>query len=718
MKPILVALLSLCVLLAQPFKEEFSLDGEWHYHLQKLPQDREFVYDFDGNEPMMELPSNWYTRGINHAGVVWFEKSFSFRSLGQLSRDFIAFDGVDYICDVWINDHYVGSHIGYFQPFEFDISEYLEQGENRIKVRVNSPLENYPTAYSLHKTLLKGIFSHHDTRPGGAWNPIGQDRSSGGIWNSVKIASYKKYRLQDIKLTPLLSEKKALQVAFTLERPTRDASVFLRYKQQKAKEYITLRAKPLNFEGAVFESSFEVDAKSDNYNLEFNLSNAKLWSPHDRGFPHLYELTIDIGDYTHKEQFGLRSFTQDSNETFILNNQPYFIKGTNYISSQYLSQMDEKKFANDLRLMQEAHINSIRVHAHIEPKIFYDLCDKMGFLVWQDTNLQWGYDDSDAFHQEAIKQTIEMVDILYNHPSIFIWSMHNEPPWDSDWMQWKYPDYNATQNKALDQMLYDKVKAYDDFHLVKKFSSNTEHPWFGWYSGKYEDFKNPSKAKVVTEYGAQATTSLEVLKKFMPKKYLVPKGKKAQTQWEYHNFQFNWNKKNGITYKGDLEQFIVDSQTYQANLIKYASEQLRIQKYTTTTGIYQFMFNEGWPSMNWGVVDYYRNPKPAYEALKEAFAPLIVAGKRVDERLLEIYVVNDTLEVLEMLTLEIEVSSSESISTQKEVREIVIAKDVAQKITTVALDNDATVDMILRDSNGHILAKNHYDFIYKGGDTK
>ncbi|HID91587.1 TPA: glycoside hydrolase family 2, partial [Candidatus Peregrinibacteria bacterium] len=102
------------------------------------------------------------------------------------------------------------------------------------------------------------------------------------------------------------------------------------------------------------------------------------------------------------------------------------------------------------------HINTIRVHAHIEPKRFYKLCDELGFLVWQDYNLQWGYIDTEAFQKEAIRQAKEMVDMLYNHPSIYMWSMHNEPPWNSDWMKWKYPDYNTTINKKLDDILYAK----------------------------------------------------------------------------------------------------------------------------------------------------------------------------------------------------------------------------------------------------------------------
>ena len=730
MKRIVILLLFMTILHAQPFKLSTSLDGEWKYYPQKLPQAQDYIYTFDQSEPSMELPSNWYKHGLNHAGVMWFEKKFNSSDLPTSSRHFVEFLGVDYIADIWLNDTYLGSHVGYFQTFEFDISKHLEVGQNTLKVRVNSPLENYPTQHSLNKTILKGVFSHHDSRAGGAWDPIGQDRNSGGIWNNVQINSYQKYKLDNLKLTPQISEnEKALKVEFDLAKILRTSSSSLLHVSNSTRaSSVTLSAKPYNFEGDTFSKDFKLVSNETSQALEFNLTNAKLWSPHDRSFPHLYELTIKVGNYESTETFGLKTLTQDDNGTFFLNGTPYYIKGTNYISTQYLSEMDNKKFKKDLDLMKDAHINSVRVHAHVEPKAFYDLCDEMGFLVWQDTNLQWGYVDTKEFKAEALKNTKEMVDLLYNHPSIFMWSMHNEPPWDSDWMKWKYPDYDANQNKELDEMLYKEIKVYDPTRLIKMLSSNTEHPWFGWYSGKYQDFSKDSKAKVVSEYGAQAIVNVEVLKKFLPKKYLIPKGKKAKKAWEYHNFQFNWSSKNGVKFEGDLQKFVNDSQTYQADLIKYATEMLRIQKYTTTTGLYQFMFNEGWPSMNWGVVDYYRNTKPGYDALKDALKPIIVVGKQVDN-MIEIYAVNDTLDVLDNLTLEIRVnthddtvkeldinSSVPSVKTEKIMHNITLGSDVSQKITTIVLDENSTIDLVLIGSQE--LANNHYRFTYKKSETE
>ena len=686
------------------YPKSTSLNGVWSYYIQQQPEAVNYYYDFKGSEASMNLPANWYKAGINHGGIVWFNRTFSMSDLPDASHHFLEFHGVDYLCDVWVNDTFVGSHKGYFQTFDFDITPYLNGGKNTITVRVNSPLENYPEHYSLHKTLLRGIFSHHDTRPGGAWSAEGQDKNSGGIWNDIFIKSYDVHKIKKLKITPEVSKsKRAIDIAFNVHELSKRFSIYNRTQ-------IMVTVTPSNFEGESYKQSYTLDNNNENQQFKMELPNAKLWQTHDRGFPYLYDVTITMGQTEITQEIGLKCFIQNEKRQYVLNGKALYLKGTNYISSQYMSEMDSKALKADLQLMKDAHINTICVHAHVEPERFYKLCDEMGFLVWQDYNLQWGYLESESFNKEAVRQAIEMVDQFYNHPSIFMWSMHNEPPWNSDWMKWKYPDYNASQNKILDEELYTTIKAYDSYHLTKKLSSNLEHPWFGWYSGKYQDFAKVSKVAVVSEYGAQALPNIESLRKILPKKYLLPKGKKAKKAWEYHNFQFNWNAKYGIKFEGDLKKFIKDSQTYQADLIKFATEMLRIQKYKHTTGIFQFMFNEGWPSMNWGIVDYYRQTKPGYDALKKAYAPIIVVAKRISEKKIELYVVNDSLEDINGATLFVKIKRDNV--TKKLSTGVKIKADSARLVGVLTLKGVAALDLVLQ-HNGSVVTKNNYNFEMK-----
>lgn len=701
---LLLILLPLLIHANVHFPKSTSLNGIWNYYVQEQPESAHYYYNFKGEEKSMMLPANWYKAGINHGGIIWFNRTFSMSNLPDASHHFLEFHGVDYLCDVWVNDTFVGSHKGYFQKFDFDITPYLNSGKNTITVRVNSPLENYPEHYSLHKTLLRGIFSHHDTRPGGAWSAEGQDQNSGGIWNDILIKSYDVHKIEKLKITPKVKERKrAIDITFNVHELSKHFSIYSRTQMM-------VTVTPSNFKGKSYQQSYTLDNSCENQYFKMTLPHAKLWQTHDRGFPYLYDVTIAMGKTEITQQIGLKRFIQNEKKQYILNGKALYLKGTNYISSQYMSEMDSKALKADLQLMKDAHINTIRVHAHVEPERFYKLCDEMGFLVWQDYNLQWGYIESESFNKEAVRQAIEMVDQFYNHPSIFMWSMHNEPPWNSDWMKWKYPDYNASQNKVLDEELYTTIKAYDSYHLIKKLSSNLEHPWFGWYSGKYQDFAKPSKVAVVSEYGAQALPNIESLRKILPKKYLLPKGKKAKKAWEYHNFQFIWNEKNGVKFKGDLKQYIKDSQTYQANLIKFATEMLRIQKYKHTTGIFQFMFNEGWPSMNWGIVDYYRQTKSGYDALKKAYAPVITVAKRISEKRVELYVVNDSLKKIHGATLCVNIKRGNV--TKKFTIPINIKADSSSLVAMVTLKSGAKLELLLQD-NGVVVTTNKYNFEMK-----
>ena len=677
------------------FPKSVSLDGSWKYYLNHEPQTKEYQYTFTGNEKSMDLPKNWYKEGINHAGIIWFQKEFSSDTLISGKQYFLEFKSVDYLCDVWLNGTYLGGHKGYFQSFEFDITDTLKEGNNILKVKVNSPLENYPDHGSLHKTLLRGVYAHHDTRPGGAWESEGQDRNSGGILGSVTIESYSDYKLENIKITPTL-QKNSVHIDMDMTLKLLENKLFNFSKD------IDIFVTPYNFKGKSYHKKFSIDSNKKTM-FSMDLADANRWLTYDRGFPSLYVVTFKVAGFEKSIVTGFKSLVENSNKVRFLNGKPLFIKGTNYISSQYVTEMNETKFRKDLELMKKAHINAIRVHAHIEPELFYQLCDEMGFLVWQDYNLQWGYIETPSFQDEAEKQALEMVDQLYNHPSIYIWSMHNEPPWNAPWMKWKYKDYNPEQNKAFDERLYQAVLKYDSLHLVQKLSSADEHPWFGWYSKKYQEFAKPSKSMIITEYGAQAIPNMQSVRKFIPEKYLHPKFAAAKKYWEYHNFQFDWAKKQGVEFKITLKEFIKDSQTYQADLLKFSTEMLRIQKYQKTTSIFQFMFNEGWESMNWGIVDYWRIPKAGYYALQQAFAPIIIVAKQNQNSLIEFYVVNDTIATFKNLEATITINGKVHNFT------INVEKDSVLKFAKVPLKNKLKLKLTLKKETKQI-AFNNYEF--------
>lgn len=184
--------------------------------------------------------------------------------------------------------------------------------------------------------------------------------------------------------------------------------------------------------------------------------------------------------------------------------------------------MTREKYRRDLRLVKAMNANAIRVHGHVAGRALYDVADEMGMMIWQDVPLQWGYDNSDAFTENAVRQTREMIEQFGNSPAIIVWGGHNEPPRNSPRMEKRFPDWNKDLNRALTQKVADTL-AEDSSRIVHRFSAVEEHYWAGWYFGTLRDLLTPAKTGIITEFGAQALPRLSTLKTIIPASSLWPK---------------------------------------------------------------------------------------------------------------------------------------------------------------------------------------------------
>lgn len=617
--------------------EKIPLTGKWEFAIPPQPVNRtslSLAPAFSEKPPTnpskwqeIAVPSNWYLAGYEISGVAWYRYRFAgdSRLAGKMVQ--LVFDGVDYTADVWLNGRYLGFHEGYFQSFRFDISKYLRADpENELLVRVNSPKEIESQDWSLHKRLIKGVLSHHDARPGGAWSAKAQDRNTGGIWAPVYLKVSEKVAIEQVKITP--------QVDIHHHRGVAEVALNLKFAEKTPKTVsLQLQLSPDNFPGVAYNiqtTTVRLEPGLNQVKIPVSAENPHLWETWERGKPNLYVLTVQAREDDRlldeaKATFGFRTIDFDDRErVWKLNGKRLFVRGTNYIASQWLSEMTPDKYQFDLELMKRANINAVRVHAHVTGRDFYDLSDRAGILVWQDFPLQWGYTEDPRFATEAVKQAKDMVDLLYNHPSIMAWSLHNEPPWDATWMKYKYKSYNSQLNRSLDRHLYANLRDFDRTRYLHPYSSTSEHPWWGWYSNTYQKYAEPTSEPTITEFGAQALPNLRSLRYIFDETELFPDTEAKWQKWEYHNFQrhetFDLAK---VPMGNNPEEFVNNTQQYQANLIKFAAEAYRRQRYQPVASIFQFMFVECWASMNWGIVDYWRNPKPGYTALQQAYQPIL-----------------------------------------------------------------------------------------------
>lgn len=713
--------------------DQTSLAGTWEFQADPQPTTDKLVLQPSGpNIPPIPqgqwqeiaVPSNWYLQGQDLSGVVWYRHQFRANDRWRQKLTRLVFSGVDYTADVWLNGQYLGFHEGYFQPFSFDVSKALMfTGQNELLVRVNSPLEPQGQDWSLRKRLIKGIFSHHDTRPGGAWTDRGQEKNTGGIWAPVFLQVSDQVAIETIQITPELDtdyQQATAKVDLVVNSPGMGKTTLDAHVQLVPENFSGVSIGPIRVKRTLHQGA-------NHLKLQIPVDDPKLWWSWEHGDPNLYRLTVQLADGNRlldkaSDVFGFRTIQFDPTEKiWRLNGRRLFLRGTNYIATQWLSEMTPDKYQTDIDLMKEANINTVRVHAHIIGKDFYKLCDRNGVFIWQDFPLQWGYEDTPQFLQEATRQAKDMIGYLYNHPSILAWSLHNEPPWDADWMKYKYKTYDPEQNRELDAKLLANLQGEDPTRLLHPVSTVGEHPWFGWYSNTFYKYAEPTTEAIISEFGAQALPRLESLRRIFTEDELWPDTEAEWDKWLYHNFQrhetFNIAK---VPMGNTTQEFIDNTQQYQSQLIQFAAEAYRRQRYQPVSSIFQFMFVEDWPSVNWGIVDYWRQPKPGHEALKWAYQPVLpsIAWPQLTWTLeetveLELWAINDLWKDYPEATYTYTLRQGQNRLKSGKSR-IDLAADSSQPVDKIFFQpqnlGNYTVTATIKDRLGTVLGENQFTF--------
>jgi len=590
-----------------------SLNGRWQYVLDPKESGEKSRYFDDPkkfkNAKAIKIPSNWQVAGIDdYSGTVWFKKDFGRVAPAADEDAILRFSGADYFAKVWLNGKLLGGHEGYFQPFEFDVTEHLRD-RNCLIVKVSSPAEPAgKNAWPHRKRLIKGVFGHHDVRPGSWHGKLGQSKGTGGIWNSVSIEVCKKARLSGMKISPKLRDDHGsaeLNIELLAENTGSSAKNALAVVEISGPDGKT---------ADMFKSPLEIRTGINAFDVKTSLSLPLLWWPREMGDQNLYEARAVLFDAATGEKlsetgcrFGIRDIRIGENKAWIINGKRIFVRGSNIIPEEYLSTYTPDRIKKDVELIKESNCNAVRVHAHVNRKELYDALDEAGIMVWQDFALQWEYVDTPEFINEAVRQIRDMVNLLHNNPSVVVWCCHNEP---------------VAKAAKLDDMLYKAASEEDSTRVIFKSSDFYEHPYPGWFWGHYRYFLSLVGKPFPSEFGAQALPGEATLKKMFSKKDLWPPN---WIKWAYRDFVYEQTFHiAGVKQGKTLKDFIENSQNYQSDLIKFAVETYRQHKWSQITGLFHFMLLEPWPAISYSVTDYLRNRKKGFLTLKKSFQPLAV----------------------------------------------------------------------------------------------
>lgn len=594
------------------------------------PQDDEFWIEQD-------LPAHWQQHPLLkcYIGKMVYRKRFRLGDFapsgvgGQFAaRYWLRFNGIFYWSQVYFNGVDFGRHEGYFIAQEHDVTAWVGD-ENVVVVEVECPTEDH----KYHKRLITGVFSH--------WDCIDPHTNPGGIWLPIELIRSGPTRLAEVLLDVQSCDAARAVLHFrTMLDSVRDDRVVMRWTFA-----------PQNFAGEVqvIEQEHDVRVGVQSLGGMVTIRDPQRWWTHDLGHPSLYWVTVevlydegvsDVRSFT----YGIRHFELRGWIPF-LNGVRFLAKGNNYAPGDTrIATMTVDRCVQDMGLACAAHMNMLRVHAHVDHPALYAAADAAGVLLWQDFPLQWLYDR--AVFPEAQRQLRLMVRQLFNHPSIVVWCMHNEAVrvvegdvtrfrtvvrtyasvflhnWNRDVM-----DSRLKQIAEEEDRTRPAVRSSGEFAVPFLRAGTDSHFYHGWYRRVFgsphawEPVARffPKTIRFVTEFGSQSFPNVESCQRFMPLDF-------EQIDWavmaERHHFQVDVLSDN-VDWRGarSLEELVVLTQEYQSTINRFFIDRLRFYKYRPTGGILAFLLQDPDPAISFSVVDYWRVPKRSYDALRMAFSP-------------------------------------------------------------------------------------------------
>jgi len=418
------------------------LNGRWDFRFDDTDSglnegwQRSFEPQFDIQVPFVyqcELS------GINDKTfhpIVWYQREIDCVDLNN-SRYLLHFEGVDYETTLWVNGQYAASHIGGNSRFTVDITPFVNEGVNKMVLRVKDDLKDMtiPRGKQYWKEEAEVMWFTQMT----------------GIWRDVWLEATPKMALKNLRLTPQINSK-SLDVSISTTILPSNTNVSLGIKVLIDGEVILEDIKRI-FDVKTFFSLGLPDFNDHGL--------GHWWSPES---PNLYDLELDLivnGERIDhvKSYFGMRQVSVEKNK-FCLNNRPYFMRmvlDQGYFKESILTPPSFEALERDVLLTKELGFNSVRKHMMSCDSRYLYLCDFHGLAVWSE--MAAAYDYSEQYAYQMIDEWKSIVTDFYNHPSIVTYTPLNE--------SWGVPEiYYSSKQQAHAQSLYYITKSVDDTRPV------------------------------------------------------------------------------------------------------------------------------------------------------------------------------------------------------------------------------------------------------------
>ncbi len=587
--------------------------------------------------PWLDYASEWF-RSVENDAWLYRTEFAPDDALRECDRFELVFEGVNVLSTVWLNGTVVGTTHNALHEHRFDVTQYVNRdGENALVVecrigieeigrRSRKDLTDGEDQTRLHVRMPQFMFG---------WD-FAPRLPLAGLWRPVSLVGQAAGTISDLHVRTETAQDDHAEIE--VEAATR------RFTDGNEPRTLALSIHEAPDGPAIWEETVRINGDAT-VRIPVEIADPKLWWPRSHGEPFLYTLRARLldGDTTldeHATRFGIRTveLVQEDSFTFRINGTDVFAKGANWVPADSLAiAPSHERYEHLLELAADANHNMLRVWGGgiYEPERFYELCDELGIMVWQDFMYACAMypDDDPAFVASADAEARSVVTRLRRHPSVVLWCGNNECQ-----EAWVLGDWAERSRRHLGERLYDHVlpNAVRDLSPDVPYwpgspfggpttRSRTEGDFHDWYSLPNWRTYDENAPLFSSEYGFRA----------MPERATLDAAISGDMQWEPRPPQHHvWKHHHGwcgwmnsvlpeFGTAETLDEYIMLTQEAQATLMRYAIEVYRRRMFGTS-GSLIWMYNEPWPAITFSVVDYFGRQKAAYQWVRRAYERVMV----------------------------------------------------------------------------------------------
>ena len=602
--------------------------------------------------------------GANEYRTLWvgrkdwnYNRSFTVDAALLAAKSVVLrLDEVDTFCTILVNGRVAGRTDNRFRRWDLDVKALLHPGENTIEARFESAEKKSeqladqrgPDRFHIQNSWAHHIMHVRKPQCHGGWD-WGIDLMTAGLLGRVELVATDLARIDYVGCDARFAADDAIcevAVAADVFSPAGGEAPFT-VAIGDARTTRTVRLEP-----------------GDNHlTATVTVDHPCRWWPAGEGEQNLYPLALSVGSAALERKIGLRTIEvlsapdaapyprtgkQGNPMTFRVNGRDIFAKGVNWIPCDaFESRQTPTRYRNLLESCRAANMNMVRVWGggRFEGDAFYEICDELGLLVYQDFMFSCAlYPDDEPFYASVRAELAHQIRRLRDHPSIAVWSGDNECislltgdfGWPSELDRHVANFHRRTALSASMVAKYDPNRRFwpsspcrgtDEVVRLTDYTRGDVHNWRIWFGQRpvwnYWEFQ----PRFCSEFGAQSMPSADVAATFCSQEaidHLLPELLYHQKHPNGHRRLTDFLRRHFFA-PATSRDFIYLTQACQALAIRTATEYWRTLR-PWCMGILVWQLNDNWPVASWSSVDYGGKWKPLQYQLKRSFAPLLVVA--------------------------------------------------------------------------------------------